>query len=498
MCYIKVDKSFLWGGVLLLSWFLSHPVWGQKAEISSKNLDDFSLGFTKVIGYSDSGFFLLSGSNGYEVSAERIGFKSPKYKVGFIGNDLNLIWQKPIEASNPNAEIRMVDCIDNRILVVYSDWDKGLSSVNIEGFFIDEKGQSGNPMMLGQVSGFNREPYAYGISMSLHKEVLAFYIASETEFGSKLSVSLFNRELNPMTELSGIIKQPAKNFNIEQLAVSDSGKVMLLGLRSDKLKALSSKRENNWLGYVFSNDNLTEFPIGRGNEMPFLRIAVDEFRSEIIMAGLYNDQQSFVGAGFFYGRLGLQNDSTPEVQLISIDASQNLRLKGARNNGSAGGLAGFPIRKVIPRGDGGLALIAESSFTTEYSYFDSFSQSYTRRLEYNYGDIVLFSIDRSGKMQWSASINKEQTSMDDGGIFSSYCMMIGSHSLNFLFSEPISKRAKVYHGSVSHLGVPEKVTPVQLPEGTLLLSEGARQVSENTMMVPAILKRKLHMLRLTY
>jgi hypothetical protein len=77
-------------------------------------------------------------------------------------------------------------------------------------------------------------------------------------------------------------------------------------------------------------------------------------------------------------------------------------------------------------------------------------------------------------------------------------MMIGSHSLDFLFSEPISKRAKVFRGSISYMGVPEKVTSLQLPEGTLLLSEGARQVSENSLVVPAIMKRKLHMLRLTY
>jgi hypothetical protein len=471
---------------------------GQKVEFSSKNLDDFSLGYTKVIGYSDSGFFMLSGSNGYEVDAGRIGFKSPKYKVGFVGNDLNLVWQKPLEVSVQNAEIRMVDCIEDRIVVIYSVWEKNQSTVAVEGFFIDDKGQHGESLKLGAFSGLNKEPFTYGVGASLHKDALALYLASETDMGSQLSVLTFSRELKTIANYNGTIKQPVRNFNIEQIIVSDSGDVMLLGLRSDKLKALSSKRENNWLAYAFLNGQLVEFPIGRGIEMPYLSLAVDEFRSEAVFSGLFTDQQSYVGAGIFYGRIGLKNDSIPEMQKITIDASQNLRLKGARNNGDGGGLAGFPIRKVIPRADGGLALIAESAFTTEYSYFDSFSQTYTRRLEYNFGDIVLFSIGLEGEMQWSASVNKEQISMDDGGIFSSYCMMIGSHSLDFLFSEPISKRAKVFRGSISYMGVPEKVTSLQLPEGTLLLSEGARQVSENSLVVPAIMKRKLHMLRLTY
>lgn len=498
MWRIKYPKGKSWTCSLFILLIGAPAIYAQKAEVSAKNLDDFSLGYTKVIGATDSGYYLLSGSNGYEVDAGRIGFKSPKYQLAFVGNDLQLVWQKPLVVAESNAQIRLVECIDERIAVIYSAWDKGRAAVSIEGFFIDKNGGIGDPRKLKMVDGFTKEPYAYGTTLSLHKEVMAFYIAAENEWGSHLSVSLFDSELNPINDYNGTIKQPVKNFNVEQMAVSDSGDVVLLGLRSDKLKALSSKREQSWLGYVFLNGQLTEFPIGKGFEMPFVRIAMDEFNHEAVMVGLYTDQQSFVGTGIFYGRLGLKNDSLPKTQLISIDASQNLRLKGARNNSSAGGLAGFPIRRLIPRGDGGLALIAESSYTTEYSYFDSFSQTYTRRLEYNYGDIILFSIDRDGKMQWSASVSKEQTSMDDGGIFSSYCMTIGTHSLNFLFSEPISKRAKVYHGSVSHLGIPEKVTSIQLPEGTLLLSEGGRQVSENSLIVPAVLKKKLHLLRISY
>ncbi len=467
----------------------------QKIETSTEALDDFSLGYTKIIGFTESGFFILTSNNGYDVSGERVGFKSPKYKLGFAGSDLKLLWEKPIEPNGDNGIIRMITQSDDNILILSSSWNKSKSTLTINSYFINEQGNSSGEGNTMSNIEFQKEPFFFGSSASLHKETFAIYAAAEVESGVQISVVVFDNEQRVLSQKNELIRQPSRNFSVTDFAVSDSGKISFLGLRSEKIKALSAKRENNWFAYHFSDDNLIETAIGRGLEMPHLHLAIDEFRNEVVLAGFYSDKQSFVGAGILYGRINLSGDTAVQIKNVTIDASQNLRLKGARNKGETGGLTGFPIRKTIPRGDGGIAIIAESSYTTEYSYFDSFSQTYTRRLEYNFGDVVLFSLSNNGDIQWSASVNKEQTSMDDGGIFSSYCMLVGSHRLDFLFSEPISRKAKVLRGSVSHQGIPDKVVPIQLPEGTLLLSEGGKQVSENSVVIPALIKRKLHLIR---
>ncbi|MGR6087610.1 MAG: hypothetical protein ACU4F9_05520 [Arcticibacter sp.] len=483
--------------ILLICLFSINPSasHAQKIETSADALDDFSLGYTKIIGFTESGYFILTSNNGYDVSGERVGFKSPKYKLGFAGIDLKLLWQKPIDPTGENGIIRMITQTDDKILVLSTSWSKTKSTLIINSYYIDEKGNSNQDVAILSAIEFQKEPFFFGSSASLHKEAFAIYAAAEAESGIQFSTVVFDKEQQVLSQKNELIRQPSRNFSIEDFVVSDSGKVAFLGLRSEKVKALSSKRENDWFAYRFSDDKLSETAIGRGIEMPHLHLAIDEFRNELVFTGFYSDKQSFVGAGILYGRIGLSGDTTISIKNVSIDASQNLRLKGARNNGEAGGLASFPIRKTIPRGDGGVAIIAESAYTTEYSYFDSFSQTYTRRLEYNFGDVVLFSLSNVGDIQWSASVNKEQTSMDDGGIFSSYCMLVGSHRLDFLFSEPISKKAKVLRGSVSHQGIPDKVVPIQLLEGTLLLSEGGKQVSENSLVVPALIKRKLHLVR---
>jgi len=470
-------------------------VFSQSIEISEKAIDDFSLGYTKIIGFTESGYFILSANNGYDVSGERVGFKSPKYKLGFVGKDLKLAWEKPVDSRVENGIVRMVSFLNEKAMVLTSTWSKSTSKLTYSAFCIDEKGDlRGEWNTLSEIE-FKKEPLYFGSSTSLRKERFMIYAAAEVESGMQLSVLVFNKEMEIVTRTEEMVRQPTRNFSIEQCAVSDSGKAILLGLRTEKQKALSSKRDNTWYAYTFSNNRITEMPLGRGRDVTYLNLVIDEFRNEAVLTGFYSDKESFVGAGILHGRMKLEGDTTILSQYISIDASQNLRLKGARNNGESGGLATFPVRKTIPRGDGGVAIIAESAYTTEYSYFDSFSQTYTRRLEYNFGDIVVFSLNNVGNLQWSASVNKEQSSMDDGGIFSSYCMLVGSHRLDFLFSEPISKKAKVLRGTVSHQGIPDKVVPVQLPEGTLLLSEGGKQVSENSVVIPALIKRKLHLIR---
>lgn len=88
--------------------------------------------------------------------------------------------------------------------------------------------------------------------------------------------------------------------------------------------------------------------------------------------------------------------------------------------------------------------------------------------------------------------------MDDGGLFSSYCMMTESQRLGFFFSEPINRKSRVLMSKVSYLGVPDKTTAVSSLEGTLLLPEGSRQVGEQDMIVPAVIKRKLHLIQISF
>lgn len=471
---------------------------GQKAKLSSPVRDDFSMGFTKIIGYTSSGYFVQTGNLGYDVTAEKTGFRSPKYKIGYFNANLDLVWEKSIEANPAASELVDIRFMNDQALVFSTLWNETEKTSSLYVTAYDSSGNPGANREIGKSTQLPDKPFAYGSALSLRGSYGAFYALCKTEDDQLLvSVVVLDNELRPISQMTERIQQPYKGFTIAQMVVSEDAVVAWLGKRADKPKALSSRRDLSWFVYTIKSASLIEIPVGRGLEISTLGLTTDEFRDQLVVAGFFEEKDSYVGAGILSYRLNLGDatDTALVKQTTTIDAGQNMRLKGVRNFGEGGGLASYPIRKIIPKGNGGMVVVAESAFTTEYSYFDSFSQSYTRRLEFNFGDIVMFSLNADGTIDWSSSVQKNQTSMDDGGMFSSYCMLTESKRLVVFFSEPINRKSRVLMSGVSHLGVTEKTISIQLPEGTLLLPEGARQVDEQVLIVPAVLKRKLHLVQ---
>ncbi|MFM7078335.1 MAG: hypothetical protein ACKOYC_00940 [Bacteroidota bacterium] len=459
------------------------------------------MGYTKVIGYTENGYFVQTGNLSYDVTVEKTGFRSPKYKIGFFNKDLNLVWGKTIEPSSEESDVIDIKCFNDKAFSVSMTWDEKNKFSSLYATTYDSSGKNTLNKEIGKSTQLDSKPFSYGSAVSLRGSHCAFYALSKSD-EEKIQISIFilDRELNLVSYKKDYINQPAKSFDISQMVVSEDGQVAILGKRTDKPKALSSKRAYSWFAYAIKSGNLMEFPLARGLEVSLMRLSADEFKGQVVAAGFFEEKESYVGAGIVTYRLSLTtlDDTSMTKQTTTINAEQNMRLKGVRNYGEGGGLSTYPIRKMIPKGDGGLVLVAESAYTTEYSYFDSFSQSYTRRLEYNFGDVVLFSLNNDGSIQWSSSVQKNQTSMDDGGLFSSYCMMTESQRLVFFFSEPINRKSRVLMSKVSYLGVPDKTTTVSSPEGTLLLPEGSRQVGEQDMIVPAVIKRKLHLIQISF
>ncbi len=473
----------------------------QKIKLSAPLEDDFSMGYTKVIGYTDNGYFVQTGNLSYDVTIEKTGFRSPKYKIGFFNNDLSKVWDKPIEPYSAESELIDLKCFNDRISSISAQWDEKNNISTLYASSYDSTGKTISNTEVGKSTRMESKPFSYGSAVSLRGTHWAFYMLSKSD-EEKIQISIFilDKELKLITYKTDYINQPFKSFDISQMVVSENGDIAILGKRTDKSKALSSKRAYSWFVYAIKSGRLMEIALARGLEVFMMGLSADEFKGHAVAAGFFEEKDSYVGAGIITFRLNLTepDDTTLIRQSTTIDADQNMRLKGARNFGEGGGLSTYPIRKMIPKGDGGLVLVAESAYTTEYSYFDSFSQSYTRRLEYNFGDVVLFSLNADGSIQWSSSMQKNQTSMDDGGLFSSYCMMTESQRLVFFFSEPINRKSRVLMGRISYLGVTDKTIPVSVPEGTLLLPEGCRQVGEQDMILPAVIKRKLHLLQITF
>ena len=312
--------------------------------------------------------------------------------------------------------------------------------------------------------------------------------------------AVLDDELKLVAYKSGIISFSEKTFDFTGYTLSNEGDLMLLGINSEKIKTLSSKRKTEYFVYSSPENEkgFKEFNISAEMNITGLGIEFDNVNQQVVLAGFYSDKESFVGAGIYYATLKVETSSEVVIKARAVEGQQNIRLKGERNTGSGMSLISYPIERIVLRQDGGAVIVAEAAYTTEYSYYDSFSQSFARRIEYNFDNVIIISVNSEGVADWSSVVEKRQVSMDDGGVFSSFCSLLNSEQLVILYNDNIGRRNKVTAVSIDNLGKNNRLKPFQQNEAIQLLPRSGKQVSENEIVIPALVKRKLHFVKFTF
>ncbi|HMT29861.1 MAG TPA: hypothetical protein PKD91_11330, partial [Bacteroidia bacterium] len=307
--------------------------------------------------------------------------------------------------------------------------------------------------------------------------------------------SIHDTSYSSLEKKSVIIPFGLKSFEVTSYVISDKNDMIVLGMNSEKIKALSSKRKIDYFAYSsrVGESVFKEFKISAEKIITGIDVAFDNINNHAVFAGFFAQPDSYTGAGIFYASLDMDKNDEIKIKTSGIDGQGNIKLRSDRNSASGMSIIGYPIDRILLRDDGGAVIVAEAAYTTEYSYYDSFSQSFTRRLEYHFENVAVISINSDGSIHWSAVIEKDQVSMDDGGIYSSFCSMLNSENLVVLYNSDISKHNTVKPATVDNKGKLIQGKPFASTEGLLLLPRSGKQVSENSILVPAYKKRKLYL-----
>jgi hypothetical protein len=161
------------------------------------------------------------------------------------------------------------------------------------------------------------------------------------------------------------------------------------------------------------------------------------------------------------------------------------------------GLVGYPIQRVILRSDGGAVIIAEAAYLSEYSFYDYFTQSFNRRIEYHYDNVVIISVNEDGQADWSQILKKDQTSLDDEGLYSSIATMLSPDNLTIFYNADIGRNNEVISFKLSSKGELTQKRLTMSGDNITILAKAGKQVDEDVMIVPAISKKKLYLLKIS-
>lgn len=486
---------------LLFFSFACAETFSQQLLISPSAHDDFSLGYSKVIGQDEGGYYVLTSNLSMAITSDRVGFRNRKYKVAYFDLNLNRKWQQDVIEENgevPDA----VGFFNDKVMIVSSSYDKPSSELSFRVGFIGSDGKRENiNEPVARFSGVRHDFEKCRIIVASGRNLFAL-ITREflDEKAGKIHAAIIGEDLQLIGVKSGNVQWPEKTFEFNGYSVSNDGDVVVMGVNSEKIKALSSKRKYDYLVFVsaVNESGFREFNVTADKSITGLGIAFDNVNRRAVLAGFYMEKESFIGAGIYYASLGMNPGDSVTIKTSVINEQQNIRLRGERNRGAGLDLISYPIDRIVPRNDGGAVIVAESAYTTEYSFYDSFSQSFSRRIEYNFDNIIVISVNSSGNADWSAVIEKQQTSLDDGGIFSSFCSMLNSEQLAIVFNDHIGRRNRIIPVTVSNMGKSAVMKPLPQTEAMLILPRGGKQVSENEMVLPALIKRKLHFVKVTF
>jgi hypothetical protein len=475
---------------------------GQKLVLSPENLNDNGLDYLKVIGQDDEGFFVLHSNLSLESQRDRIGLRTRKYKLSYFDNNLRPLWQKNLGAHPENATIESVSFFNGKILVIESDWSRSENTFTI---FMDVYDTKGTLIIAGRKTGTCNVERSASLSkpkliISTGKNFAGVYLEEIRDQEQIIHCIICDTSFQSITQKRFSIPYSEKDFNISDYGLTEQQQLVLLAQLREKDPASEKKKLRSFKLFVSikNETSLKSFKVNDGeHQMSEAALAIDKANNKVIVTGFYADKSSFAGAGILYASLPLENPAEIDIHTYPLNSSTQVKLIGERNAGSNISLFNYPIQKVILRSDGGAVLVAEAAYLSEYSYYDYFTQSFNRRIEYHYDNIVVLSLSATGVVDWSQVIRKDQTSLDDEGIYASFSSILNSDQVVIIYNNDIGRNNEVVGLSINNKGQAGNIKFSKIGDSISILPRAGRQIDEGIMVVPVINKKKLYLAKIS-
>lgn len=232
----------------------------------------------------------------------------------------------------------------------------------------------------------------------------------------------------------------------------------------------------------------------------------DNKNGKLLLTTLYDDdlkRGEAVANGLIYATYDPATGKAEQSVTIPFQKSFISELTG-REVKDQGSLYTFNIKKAMLRNDGGILLLAESFIkdTRESSVpiglQPGYSSFQTTNL-YQFNDIIGFSVNPKGEVDWSAILRKKQVSEDDNGAFSSFLIMNQKDKLRLLYLDDVTTSGALNQYVLGSDGVNERTTIMnQEDKDVLLLPKNGRQIAPDALVIPSYKNGVLRLVKLTF
>jgi hypothetical protein len=472
--------------------------WSQPLENNKK------VPYLVILGQNEEeNFFVLRSNKSLESDNVHSGFRSRNYQIQYFSSGMNLIWEKELKSSYEDGHISDVKMINGKVVVTSYLNDKKSKRFYFYIQYFNTNGTwSGQPVLLDSFPSDNfDEGEKPGLLNSHDQSLIAFTYRKIFKDVNSQVCSATVLDTNLTIQYKKEIEIPVK----EQMYVpvnyllTNRGSFFVLGIHYTTEKKVKEPDQSYYELYGYNrllNRPVTAAIRGENRFLTDVEMTSDNINNSIIVAGFYSDKTTYSIAGVFY--YSLTEDSLKETKTIHTPFSAAYLQKFLGEPKENRELVNYSIDRLFVRKDGGVAIIAESVYKTSRSYFDYYMQAYISHVYYHYGNIMLLSINPDGNILWNNVITKDQNSIDDEGLFSSYFSAVSGGQLAVAYNKYVEDDSSVLLTTIGSTGAQKTDVLFNELDKIKVVGQSAKQVSDDTVILPAFRQDKFYILSISF
>ena len=481
-----------------------NSLYSQSIKWSQPLQDNKKFPYLLILGENESGnFYILRSNISLDNNRERTGFRNRTYALQYYSSEMSLLWDKELVTSYENGHISDVKLINGHVVVASYIIDKKNKLYYFYTQIIDDGGKwIAKPELLDSLSSDvldeNNKP---SLISSRDQSLFAFSYRKNFKNKKNQSFKVIVMDTNLVLKYKKEIEIPISSqlFVPLDFILTNQGSFYILGIHYVNEKKIKAPDQSYYelYGYSLLLDRSVNTIIRSENKfLTDVGITADNINRSIVIAGFYSDKTTYSTAGVFY--YALNEDSLHETKAINTPFSTEYLQEFFDEKKEDRELVNFSIDRLIVRKDGGVALIAESRYETNRSYFDYYMQSFVSHTYYHYGNLMVLSVNPDGNILWNNVIKKDQNSIDDAGFFSSYyCAVTGGRLVAF-YNKYIEDNSSVLI-SFLEAGGAQKTNVLFNELGKItILAKSAQQIDDETILIPAYKENKYYIIQISF
>ncbi len=304
-----------------------------------------------------------------------------------------------------------------------------------------------------------------------------------------MNICVFDGEGNMFYDTSVVPGFTNDNIDIEEIQLDNEGNFYMLSTEylDSVYRKIPLKYKHSVHYYNKQEKILTRLIVP--SESYYIKqttFLVDKNQHKIIVQGFEGPEESDKIDGMFHCEFSLQ---TPELVFAKkhyFNDSDRVKFLGNRVYYFSSDLKDYYIKNFYRFQNGKTLLVAEKFYTSQQStnYYVNGTLQPTYRTIYIYNEIILVCLDSVGNLCWKQAISKNQSTLNDDGIFSSFTSMLLPDRVVFYYNKLDRKSTGIIEVTVTETGeMIERSLSLNADDETMIVPIESRQISKDQMLM---------------